>query len=118
MAFADVTGYMMIAAVTGGAVSYLLPKVKEIMFNESAKSLERVNHAREFLKQYKPDQVAVIKNYLNHGGYHAGVSAVVGDMQFIDLAGDIGHTLRQRPDLLDDAMRYTPPAPPGEEIAT
>lgn len=109
---ADVTGYLFAACMAGGVVAYLAPTVRDWISKQTIKGISRQVTAKEWLKQFKPEQIAVIRNYLEHGGYSAGVAAVVGDLNFLMLAGDIGDTLRECPDMLEKAM-LAPPAPPG-----
>lgn len=109
---ADITGYIFIACCTGGVVGALVPFVRDWLSKQTAKGIARQVMAKDWLRQFKPEQIAVIKNYLEHGGYSGGVSAVVGDLNFLVLSGDIGETLRNSPELLEKVMfaPYTGPS--------
>ncbi len=108
---ADVTGYIFILG-SGAAIGGLCyPLVKDWLESCGNGSEANQLQAKEWLKQFKPEQIAVIKNYLEHGGYSAGVAAVTGDLNFLMLSQQIGKTLRECPELLDKAMF----APPGQE---
>lgn len=109
---ADITGYLFASCVTGGAVAYVAADIKNFFANQSAKGIGKQLIARQWLEQFKPEEIAVIKNYLDHGGFSPGVVAVIGDLNFIMLSNDIGHTLRQCPELLTKAMLRNP-TPPG-----
>lgn len=109
---ADIYGYLFAACAAGGFVSYIAPDIKQMFKNQSAKGIAKQVIARHWLEQFTPDQVAVIKNYLDNGGFSPGVVAVIGDLNFIVLCDDIGDTLRQCPDLLRKAM-LRPTTPPG-----
>lgn len=111
MNIADVSGYIFIAIGAGCALAYYAPKIKEKSEEFSSKHIMRQVEADLYLKQFKPTEIAVIKNYLDHGGFSPGVIAVIGDINFILLSGDIGKTLRNCPDLLDKAMQRLPDQP-------
>lgn len=108
---ADIYGYLFAACAAGGVVAYLAPDIKQFFSNQSAKGIAKQIVARQWLEQFSPDQIAVIKNYLDNGGFSPGVVAVIGDLNFIVLCDEIGETLRQCPDMLRKAMlrSYTPP---------
>ncbi len=108
---ADVTGYIFIFGACGVSVGLCSPLIKDWLKSHSNTSEANQLQAKEWLKQFKPEQIAVIKNYLEHGGYSAGVAAVTGDLNFLMLSQQIGKTLRGCPELLDKAMFQ----PPGQE---